>query len=124
MSPRRPKKPCAKVNCKELVEAGKRYCPEHEREYRKCMNKEQDSKRGTAADRGYGANWRRLRKMVLNAEPLCRHCWEKGLIRAAEEVDHIDGNAWNLAWDNLQPLCKSCHSKKTTAEQGAGWGNK
>jgi len=43
MSPRRPKKPCAKVNCKELVEAGKRYCPEHEREYRQRKDKEHDS---------------------------------------------------------------------------------
>lgn len=56
--------------------------------------------------------------MVLNAEPLCRHCMAEGRVQQAQEVDHIDGNAWNLAWDNLQPLCKSCHSKKTAKEHG------
>jgi 5-methylcytosine-specific restriction protein A len=52
-------------------------------------------------------------------EPLCRSCRGQGKIVAATEVDHIvpkqDGGA--DAFDNLQPLCKPCHSRKTLGEQ-------
>jgi 5-methylcytosine-specific restriction protein A len=71
--------------------------------------------RPSASDRGYGANWRRLRLMVLNREPLCRKCQ-----RPATVVDHIrplnDGGPNDL--DNLQPLCKRCHDHKTATQDG------
>jgi len=35
----------------------------------------------------------------------------------------MDGDAFNNAADNLQPLCRRCHSAKTAREQG-GFGNK
>lgn len=60
--------------------------------------------------------WRRLRRRVLDTEPLCRLCARAGRITAANEVDHIDGDAYNNATDNLQPLCKPCHSAKTARE--------
>lgn len=64
--------------------------------------------------------WRQLRDAHLATEPLCRHCKERGVITAAREVDHIEaisagGDPWDA--DNLQSLCKSCHSKKTRADQ-------
>ncbi|HEL4191523.1 TPA: HNH endonuclease [Stenotrophomonas maltophilia] len=62
--------------------------------------------------------WRRIRAVVLAREPLCRCCAEQGKVRAATEVDHIDGDDANHADSNLQPLCRPCHSAKTARENG------
>lgn len=63
-----------------------------------------------------------MRKAVLDAEPLCRHCSEEGRITPAVEVDHINGRA-DRAQDyersNLQPLCRAHHSIKTALENGS-----
>ncbi len=62
--------------------------------------------------------WRRIRAVVLAREPLCRCCAGQGRVRAATEVDHIDGDDGNHADSNLQPLCRPCHSAKTARENG------
>ena len=43
-----------------------------------------------------------------------------GTTRVATEVDHIQplSRGGGHEWDNLQALCKSCHSKKTARETG------
>ena len=77
--------------------------------------------RESSCRRGYDGTWQRLRLIVLAREPLCRYCKAKGLIVVATEVDHIRGMAKGgerLTIDNLQPLCKSCHSEKTCREDG------
>lgn len=85
----------------------------------KAKWQQQDERRGTPAERGYDAAWRRLRQYVLSTEPLCRACDKQGRLTAAREVDHItrisDGGG-RLDIDNLQPLCKPCHSAKTMSE--------
>ena len=78
-----------------------------------------------AKARQYATNdsrWRKIRAGVLAREPLCRHCAEIGRTEPATDVDHIDGNAFNNARDNLCALCKSCHSRKTATENG-GFGS-
>lgn len=62
--------------------------------------------------------WRRIREVQLSREPLCRECAKAGRVRAATDVDHIDGDSGNNADDNLQSLCHSCHSAKTARENG------
>jgi len=65
--------------------------------------------------------WKALRAEHLKAHPRCAACGER-----ATAVDHV--KAWRgdrrlfLARDNLQSLCRSCHSKKTASEDG-GFGN-
>ncbi len=113
--PQKPLRPCNYSGCKELTNS--RFCPEH----KKKEQRRYDKQRGTSTERGYGSNWRKVRKMVLAEEPLCRECGRQGRVTAANEVDHIDGNAFNIERVNLQPLCKPCHSKKTVREQGR-WG--
>ena len=93
------------------INAGKAAAP------RAWVNAQQrhDEKRGTASQRGYGAAWRKLRLVILNAEPLCRHCLARGVPVPAVEVDHIvplrDGG--DNARENLQPLCAKHHDIKT-----------
>ena len=71
--------------------------------------------RPSACKRGYGRKWQRLRKMKLARRPMCECCGSP-----ANEVDHVialSAGGTN-EMDNLQSLCKSCHSRKTVAEDG------
>lgn len=113
--PRRLPHPCGYPGCPALTH--ERYCEAHTRAERQRYDRE----RGSAASRGYDARWRRIRAMVLAEEPLCRECAKQGRTVPATEVDHIDGNVWNMGRENLQPLCDSCHGRKTVRENG-GWG--
>lgn len=65
--------------------------------------------------------WRDLKAATLAAQPLCRACKRAGRITLAQCVDHIEPLAYSPAEalnpDNLQPLCNSCHAKKTRREQ-------
>lgn len=76
--------------------------------------------------RGYGRPWQRLRIDVLDAEPLCRPCTKAGKLNVlATEVDHIVptrgvNDPRHYDQSNLQPLCKSCHSRKTVADTARG----
>lgn len=95
------------------------YCPGHKaqiearREARK-NNRERDRGRASASARGYDARWKRIRAIILAREPVCVIC----RLNPATEVDHIkplaEGGTHEVK--NLQPLCKSCHSKKTVRE--------
>ena len=70
------------------------------------------------------ARWRKLRHYVLSREPLCRDPFgehaEWSEVVVATEVDHIVPRRvrpdLELAIENLQALCKRCHSRKTMAD--------
>jgi len=75
-----------------------------------------DGRSSTA--RGYGADWRKVRALVLAEEPLCRLCSEAGRVEAATEVDHIEPfhglhDPRRLDPANLRPLCGPCHRSRT-----------
>jgi 5-methylcytosine-specific restriction protein A len=96
---------------------GRRFCDLHQKE----EWKRQDAQRGSPAERGYGRNWRRIRGMYLRRHPWCEDPF--GIHEdpvPATEVDHIipiRAGGTNQ-FENLQALCKSCHSRKTVREDG------
>lgn len=75
--------------------------------------------RGSAAARGYGHRWRKLRLMVLRRDPLCADPFAIHCVSASRHADHIVpkriGGQDTL--ENLQGLCDSCHSRKTFLER-------
>ena len=107
----RPLRPCLHPGCPELVSSGR--CDKHKVDHREC-----DRHRGSSTERGYGARHRQIREVVRREEPLCRECLKDGQLTPSNEMDHIDGDAFNIERSNLQMMCKHCHAQKTTREQG------
>ena len=104
---------CLTPGCPRLAIKGGR-CPE-------CAQARAKARRdaiGTTAERGYGGNWARLRRMVLAEEPVCRACAAGGRVALATDVDHIlpKAKGGTDVRTNLQPLCHECHSRKTMNE--------
>jgi len=52
---------------------------------------------------------------IKKEKVVCKFC-NKTEHESTIDCDHIDGNENNNDIDNLQPLCKSCHSKKTNEQ--------
>ena len=112
--PSKPPKPCAKPGC-GAVTTGK-YCEAHASE----DWQRKDERRGTSAQRGYTHRWRKASRSFLKRHPLCVEHQRHGEVRPATVVDHIIPHRGDpqLFWDenNWQPLCKSCHDRKTAQE--------
>lgn len=106
-----PSAPPRACRCGALVPAGKR-----------CLRctKAADKARGNASDRGYDADWRRVRSQHLTENP---RCTSAGCGAPAVEVDHVisvrDRPDLRLDRGNLRSMCKSHHSSRTIADQGA-----
>lgn len=116
--PPRAKRPCSQPGCAALVEHPNRYCAQHKRDRQRA----QDAERGTAAQRGYDARWRKARLAYLKANPLCAQCLDDTQVTPATVVDHVIPHRGDqqLFWDedNWQALCKSHHDAKTITELG------
>ena len=65
--------------------------------------------------------WRAIRLLVLATNPYCVECLKLGLKTLATDVDHIidikDEPTRFMDLNNLQGLCKPCHSAKTMKSQ-------
>ena len=111
--------PCAQPGCPELaIKAGR--CAAHQGQRpptASWASAESDRWRGTPAERGYGAEWQRLRRRILKRAPFCQMCGDK-----ATQVDHVLPKAQGGTDDewNLQGLCATCHDAKTLRERGQG----
>ena len=81
--------------------------------------------------RGYGSEWDKLRRIVLqrdNGLCQCQHCKAAGRVTSATECDHIISKAKGkaLGWtderiddpSNLQAINSDCHKRKTVEENG------
>jgi 5-methylcytosine-specific restriction enzyme A len=67
------------------------------------------------AERGYGAEWAKIRRVVLEEEPTCRLCGQQ-----ATDVDHVIPKARGGTdrRSNLRALCRRCHKRKSSSEGG------
>ena len=67
------------------------------------------------------SEWRRLRDWYRGRYPLCEECQRQGRVTAAELVHHkreISQGGEPLDVDNLESLCRSCHSRVHGFNQG------
>lgn len=80
--------------------------------------------RATAAQRGYNARWRRLRRVHLARQPFCARCLERGRTTLATVVDHVIPHRGDSALlydpENLQSLCSPCHDGSKQSEERTG----
>lgn len=115
--PQRPLRPCQHPMCPRLTQDG--WCDEHRP---KRDHSRYDSKRRSAAKRGYGYKWRLAREAFLRQHPICEcdECKRLGRILPAEVVDHIIPHRGDpaLFWDtsNWRAMSKRCHDRKTALE--------
>lgn len=114
MMPMKLPKPCKHPGCPRTTRF--RFCEEHGQQHARQLSRQ----RGSPSQRGYDRTWRRIRERVLAEEPFCRECGKAGVIRLAEEVDHIIPLRRGGTHDrsNLQPLCGECHKRKTVKLDG------
>lgn len=98
--------------------------PVHNARAAQANRKAHDNWRGTSAERGYDAAWRKVRITHLQAEPLCRFCRTRGELTAATMVDHIqtivERPDLRLVDANLRSLCKPCHDAHTASQVARG----
>ena len=82
-----------------------------------------DSIRGTRQARGYGAEWERTRKRILERdEGRCQPCLKADRTTLGTQVDHITPKAQGGTDldGNLQTICEACHRAKTARESRGG----
>ena len=121
----RPKSICCYAGCQRTIEQPK-YCASHQKimELREKARKNNHQSEFTKL---YNWDWRKFRDRYVKEHPLCIHCLAKGILTPTQEIDHIVPHQGDkdLFWkeDNLQALCKPCHSIKTAKYDG-GFGKK
>jgi 5-methylcytosine-specific restriction protein A len=113
--PNRPPRICSHPGCQATTHS--RYCEKHKSEADQHYNRYQRDR--TAQTFYESGAWRKLRQMKLRESPFCELCRTGGTLVKATVVDHIipikQGGA-PLDLENLQSLCNSCHSRKSTQE--------
>ncbi|MGV6875914.1 HNH endonuclease [Pseudochelatococcus sp. B33] len=82
---------------------------------------------GTSTERGYGAEWRKLRAAALARDNhLCQACLAADKLTPATDVDHVTPKSKGGADDlsNLQSLCRRHHDEKTAREAAEAQGRR
>jgi 5-methylcytosine-specific restriction protein A len=112
--PTRPPSACTWPGCGALVTNGGR-CPQHQ------------TRRPSAAARGYDTRWQHIRRAYLTAHPRCEcdNCLTlpEALRPVAIDVDHRDGQGPrnDNTWHNLRAMAHGHHSRRTAQDKPGGW---
>lgn len=116
--PRRAARVCQVPGCNSLASSGL-LCEAHG-----VARGQRRDDRLSAAKRGYDHRWRKVRQMVLARRPLCSDPFkvheQNNEVVLAMDVHHIIPLNSNRplrelnSFDNLMPLCHSCHSRITS----------
>ncbi len=106
---------CSHPGCGAVSTA--RFCTKHAEQHR-AQSPGWQSTKGSSTSRGYGANWRRLRRMILSRDPICVLCRRAPSVT----VDHIKSKAerGKDEDENLRGLCDACHKRKTGQDGARG----
>lgn len=120
--PTRAMRVCQKPGCGRLCDG--RFCALHvDADPRAAARKAFDQARGSSTRRGYGSVHRKLRKIVIARDPLCKVNVLCSAITPAlsTDADHIIARSrgGTNSLDNLQGACHACHSYKTALEDSA-----
>jgi 5-methylcytosine-specific restriction protein A len=113
--PNKTPRPCTHPGCKMLN------CTVHQRT---PSQQRQPDLRPSAARRGYGDHWRKVRAAFLLAHPTCEDC-----SRIATIADHVPNRRELVRMgvpdpdvdEYLHARCKICHDRKTATLDGGGW---
>lgn len=108
---------CSTPGCPNLTSYGSNRCTQCQRQA--------DTARGTATQRGYDKQHRRFRRHVLERDALCVLCGTG----VATVADHYPKSRRQLVAEGLNPndprhgrgLCKRCHDQQTAIHQPGGW---
>jgi 5-methylcytosine-specific restriction protein A len=115
--PSRPPRVCARPGCTRTTKAGP-YCAQcTAARQAKRKPADYDAHRPSAARRAYGRKWQPIRAAVLRRDAyICQHCGQPA--GKSAHVDHIVPKAEGGTddQDNLETLCRGCHSRKTVRE--------
>ena len=119
-----PKKICNQLGCNTLIPMSERYCPAHKREAKRFTSEQYNKyKRNKSHQKFYSSReWKQVREAVMQEHGgLCVECMKLDLIIKADVVDHIipleKDYSKRLEISNLQPLCHSCHNRKTAQDK-------
>jgi len=125
-----PKKPCRNRQCKLTTNNKNGFCDNcqpaaNQRE--KAVRKEYNTRRNPIVKKWLNSSrYLKTRKIFLSRNPLCKRCSAENRPVLATILDHVTPHKGDvgLFWDasNWQPMCKTCHDRKTAAEDG-GFGN-
>lgn len=116
--PSRLKRACRKVGCPGTTTHRSGFCEKHQKTDSSWS--QWQKKKGNVTERGYGAAWRKNRKPILQRDNyLCQSCKRKGILTAANIVDHIVAKAHGGTDEphNLETICDTCHKQKTATER-------
>lgn len=77
--------------------------------------------RGSRQSRGYGAEWQKLRLIILRRDNyLCQACQREGRVSPATSVDHVKAKAKGGTDDpsNLEGICDHHRALKDALDRG------